>query len=97
MKCVFWNIRGLAHSLTRLALNKIIKNNNPYVVLIAEPWMDDSFLPARWLQMLGLKLKNDRSTRLPNIWCICKVHLNLVVMYYDDQCILFSIMDNSIV
>jgi exonuclease III len=74
MKCLFWNIRGIANTPSKLALKRFINVHNPDIVVIVEPWMDFTAFPRRWLQRLGLKLfcLNERDNLIPNIWCICK-------------------------
>lgn len=50
MKCLFWNVRGLANS--PLALKRLITVNKPNFVLIVEPWMHYKSFPTRWLARL---------------------------------------------
>jgi hypothetical protein len=94
MKCLFWNIRGIANTPSKLALRKLVNVHNPNIVVITEPWMDFSDFPTRWLQRLGLKLfcMNDRDNLIPNIWCICKSTLEPQVLLIDKQCVAFSLL-----
>jgi hypothetical protein len=97
MKCLFWNIKGLAKSPSRLALKRLIVSNNPDFVAIAEPWMSFEDLPRFWLHNLNLKLvaTNARDQRLPNLWFLCKQNLNPSLISVDDQHIALSILDNE--
>jgi exonuclease III len=74
MKCIAWNARGLANSPTRLALKNIIKQHNPDIILLSEPWMDFSNLPRRWLANLNLKLFASNSR--PNFYQISGAFVN---------------------
>jgi hypothetical protein len=97
MKCIYWNTRGFANSPTRLALKKLIKQYNPDLVLIFEPWMSFDDLPNRWLVNLNLKLfaMNTRPNLLPNLWCLCKLSLNPIVIASDEQHVSFTICEND--
>lgn len=68
MKCLFWNVRGLANS--PLALKRLITVNKPSFVLIVEPWMHYKSFPTRWLARYDLKLfdVDDRDSLAPNLW-----------------------------
>jgi hypothetical protein len=70
MKCIYWNLRGLANSPTRLALKFFIIKHTPDIILISEPWMNVDQLPRRWLVNLHLKLfaLNSRNNMLPNLY-----------------------------
>ena len=39
MKCLFWNIRGITNSPSKLALKNLIIANKPDFIFVAEPWM----------------------------------------------------------
>ncbi|WJX18847.1 hypothetical protein P8452_08606 [Trifolium repens] len=54
-------------------------------------------MPRRWLLNLNLKLfaMNSRNNLLPNIWCICKSHLDPVILDSDSQQVSFSIKVND--
>jgi exonuclease III len=91
MKILYWNIRGIANTPSKLALRNIISSNNPDVILLAEPWMNFIAFPRWWLQRLGLKLfaLNARDNLLSNIWCICRNNLDPNVVFVDNQCVAF--------
>lgn len=87
MKCLYWNLRGLANSPTKLALKKLLSKYKPDVCFISEPWMLVSDLSPRWLLNLGLKVfcVNDRNSLIPNLWCLCPIHLSPNLISVDDQ------------
>jgi hypothetical protein len=97
MKCLYWNVRGLANSPTRLALKRLVINNSPDIIIIAEPWMKFQSFLAFWLDRLNLKLfaMNNRGHLDPNLWCICRKDLNPNILSFDDQHVSFSVMDNN--
>jgi len=97
MKTLFWNIRGVANSPSKLALKRLIIVNKPDFVFIAEPWMTYDRFPSRWLNRLGLKLfsVNNRDNLNPNLWCICSIHLNPTILSISDQYVAFSITENN--
>jgi hypothetical protein len=79
MKGLYWNIRGIANKVSKLALRNLINTEKPDFIIIVEPWMSFDKFPLRWLQRLDLKLfsVNCRDNLLPNIWCIAKIVLIL--------------------
>lgn len=97
MKCLFWNIRGLANSPTRLALKRLIVLHKPDIILIAEPWIPFNCFPFYWLNRLNLKLfaLNNRPNLIPNLWCICSKNLNPNIINIDNQQVSFTITDNN--
>jgi exonuclease III len=97
MKCIFWNIRGLANSPSKLALKRLIVKNKPSFVFIAEPWMNVDSFPKSWLRSLNLKVfaVNSRQQLLPNLWCLCAANLVPQVVDFDDQQISFTFDDNG--
>jgi len=98
MKCIYWNIRGLANSPSRLPLKRFITQHKLEIILIDEPWMKYSSFPSTWLHGLGLKTFafNNRGNLEPNLWCICSHHLNLVIIDPDSQHVSFTISENNI-
>jgi hypothetical protein len=95
MKCLFWNLRGIANTSSKLALRRFLNIEKPDLVLIAEPWVLFNSLYNRWLLRLGYKLfaLNDRNNLIPNLWCICKVNLDPVVISLSDQYVAFTCSD----
>jgi hypothetical protein len=97
MKCLFWNIRGIANSPSRIALKRLIVKYKPDIILIAEPWISINSFPHFWLNNLNLKLfaLNQRNHLLPNLWCICTKHLNPDIIDIDNQQVSFTISENN--
>jgi hypothetical protein len=93
MKCLYWNIRGLANPSSKLALKNLILDSKPDFCFIAEPWMNFTSLPHRWLNRLGMKMfaVNTRLNNLPNLWCFCSLSLNPTLLASNDQHISFSV------
>jgi len=98
MKIIYWNIRGIANSPSRLALRRLIIQNKPDFVFLAEPWMSYNAFPANWLYRLNLKIfaLNTRPYNLPSLWCICSTSLNPTIILSDDQQVTFKISINNI-
>jgi exonuclease III len=92
MKCLYWNIRGITNTSSRLALRRLIIVEKPDLVLVAEPWVCFHSFHDRWLHRLGYKLfaLNNRDNLIPNLWCICKVSITPVVLEVDDQFVAFT-------
>lgn len=55
MKCLYWNLRGIANSPSRLALKNLIIANKPDIICIAEPWMSYDHFPKNWFHRLNYK------------------------------------------
>lgn len=98
MKFIYWNIRGLANSPSRLALHNLILTNKPDFVFISEPWMSFDCFPFVWLNRLGFKLfsKNSRENLLPNLWCFCLSSFSPTILDIDDQQVSFSLNINNL-
>jgi len=98
MKVLFWNLRGLANSPTRLALKNIIETNKPDFVLLAELYIDFNKFPPKWLQRLWLKLFaiNNRQNLLLNLWYICGINLNSSILTITNQFVNFSLTHNNL-
>ena len=73
MKIIFWNIRGIANTPSRLALQNLILENKPDFIFLAEPWISYDRLPQTWFLRLGFNFfaSNTRQNNLPNLWCFC--------------------------
>jgi hypothetical protein len=97
MKCLYWNVRGLANAPSRLALEKLILQNKPDFVFVSEPWIDFDDFPRKWLINLNLKLfaMNNRPNMSPNLWCICKTNINPVLLASDDQHVTFTFSEHD--
>ena len=97
MKCLFWNLRGLANSPTKLALKKLLLLHRPDLCFIAEPWMHIDNFSKLWLDRLGMKVfcVNDRGNLMPNLWCFCSKNLTPRLINMDDQHISIQITLNA--
>jgi len=87
MKCMFWNLRGLANSPTKLALKKLLLKHKPDLCFVSEPWMNIANFSLSWLNKLGMKIfcVNNRGNLQPNLWCFSSKNLNPVLFDLDDQ------------
>ena len=94
---MFWNLRGIANSPTKLALKKLLVIHKPDMFFLSEPWIDISKFSLFWLHKLGYKLfsVNNRGTLSPNLWCFCTRDINLVIILSDEQHVSFQITSNS--
>ncbi|WJX32857.1 hypothetical protein P8452_21136 [Trifolium repens] len=54
--------------------------------------------PRRWLDNVGLKVfsLNIRNNLIPNIWCLCKLDMDPVVVSVDDQQVSFMFSVNDV-
>ena len=97
MKCLFWNLRGLANSPTKMALKKLLVVHKPDIFFVAEPWIDISKFSTFWLHKLGYKLfsVNNRGNLHPNLWCFCTRDINPVIVLADDQHVSFQLCVNG--
>lgn len=97
MKVLYWNIRGLANSPSRLALKRLILLHKPDLIFISEPWIPYVNFPQTWFQRLGFKLFsfNERGNLKPNLWCFCATDLNPHVIDKDAQQVTFNLLVNS--
>jgi len=97
MKFLYWNIRRIANSPSKLALKNLILSHHPDFIFIAKPWMAFDRFPYTWLNRLGLKIfsLNTKLNLLPNLWCICASNLDPTVIDSDDQQVSFTLMINN--
>jgi len=93
MRILYWIIRGIANSPSRLALRRLILLHKPDIVCIAEPWMNFAHFPSSWLHRLGFKIFsiNERGNLLPNLWRICTLDLYPTIISKDDQQVTFTL------
>lgn len=92
MKILFWNARGIANLPTRLVLKNLCSKHKPDVVILVEPWMLFSDLPSTYWTSLGFKLfaVNNRDQVAPNLWCLCRTHLEANLVAASKQQVSFS-------
>jgi len=97
MKCLFWNLKRLTNSPTKLALKKLLVLHKPDLCFVAEPWIHIDNFSKLWLDRLGMKLfcVNDRGNLLSNLWCFCSKALTPVLINVDDQQITLQISLNT--
>jgi hypothetical protein len=93
MKCLYWNVRGLANSPTKLALKNLLSLNKPDFCFISEPWLNISRISNSWWNRFGLKVfaVNNRNILLPNLWCLCSTHLTPTLIDVDNQLVSFVV------
>jgi hypothetical protein len=98
MKYIFWNVRGIANSPTKLALKRLLIAYKPEFCFISEPWMKFTDFPPNWFSRLNLKqfAVNNRSNLLPNLWCFGSSNIDLVVVHVDDQQVSFTVKENGV-
>jgi hypothetical protein len=98
MKHIYWNIRGIANSPSKIALKRLLKAYKRDFCYISEPWMNFNNFPSNWFSRLNFKLfaVNKRNDLLPNIWCCCSSHIEPVIIHADDQQISFTVSDSGI-
>lgn len=97
MKCVFWNIPGLANAPSRLALKRILISHKPDFVFMAELKIDFDNFPNNWFSRYGLKIFSTNILDKPTLWCLCKEEYNPSIMFAYDQFVAFQIsLDNKV-
>lgn len=91
MKAIFWNVRGIGNQDSRLALKKLVLMHHPDFLFISEPWIA-SCNASGFLKQLNLKLfaENDKSSQLPNFWCLCKSIYDPSIVMKSSQQVSFS-------
>ncbi|KAF9616544.1 hypothetical protein IFM89_030005 [Coptis chinensis] len=72
MRCIYWNIRGIANDKSQNRLSKLINKWEPEIVGIAEPMIYPNDLPISFLQSLGMSSAfysnpNSDPNKIPNI------------------------------
>jgi len=97
MNILYWNIRGIANTPSRLALQRLILVNKPDFIFIAEPWINYDRFPQNWFHRLGYKLFacNTRHNNFPNLWCICSSYLDPTIVANTDQHVSLTFTHNS--
>ncbi|WCJ17603.1 hypothetical protein M5689_000008 [Euphorbia peplus] len=95
MKVLFWNCRGIAHPPTQRLLYSFFMQYHPDFICLAEPMINFSDLPTRYLVNMGMRLVvvNDRA--LPSLWVFCqnditsitlvRTHEQFVVLDYNPM------------
>jgi len=97
MRCIYWNLRGIANSPTKLSLKRLLNIYKPEFCFIAEPWMSLSNFPNKWFTRRNLKVfaVNARPNMLPSLWCICSTEIDPEIICIDDQHLSFTLKENG--
>lgn len=92
MKRIYWNLRGLANSPTRLSLRNHIRTHKLDFCFVVEPFMNLQDLPNNYINSLDLKIFdcNTRYNLLTNLWCMYKKDLNPQVVTSSYQHVSFK-------
>ncbi|KAF5458789.1 hypothetical protein F2P56_022794 [Juglans regia] len=81
-KVLFWNIRGLGTSRKRL--RGLVREQQPIILVIAEPFRDDTHL-SYWKTFLEFDECLSNASQARKIWCFWKFGLKVDVMGVSDQ------------
>jgi hypothetical protein len=70
MNLLFWNIRGIGNSDTRIALKDFYMTHKPLLIFIAEPEINFVNIPAWYWPTIGVTKYciNNRGSFLPTLW-----------------------------
>ena len=93
MNFLYWNIRGIDNSDTRIALKNLYMSHEPMLLFIAEPMVNFAQIPAWSWPTIGVTkyCVNNRGSLLPNIWALCGNDLLAIFFFVSDQCITLEI------
>ena len=69
MKCIYWNIRGIGNSFSKLDFKRLCDLNNPMFFFIVEPWLNSRVFSRTLLSQLIFSRGS-----LLNLWCLCYVN-----------------------
>ncbi|XP_062028531.1 uncharacterized protein LOC133744441 [Rosa rugosa] len=99
MKVLYWNLRGIANDPTQDVLKKFVRDHNPDVLCISEPFVSLDSLPLNFWSSLNLVIvgTNDRGSALPNLWVLCKpslLHAVTIVSRTDQQISIAVVLDS---
>ncbi|XP_062008504.1 uncharacterized protein LOC133725310 [Rosa rugosa] len=92
MNVLYWNACGLANADTQRALKKLVRENNPLVVCLSEPFVSPDAIPFSFWRTLNLHMfaTNNRGEQDPNLWFLCHVDLKPILLSSTDQQITVS-------
>lgn len=92
MKCIYWNVRVLPNSLTKLALKRLVNKYKPQFVFISQPWIMVSDCPLYWLKGRYLKVfaMNTIDGQSHNLQCLYEAGWDPKVIEMSDEHIAFS-------
>jgi hypothetical protein len=72
MNILFWNVRGIGNSETRIALKNFCLSHKPSLIFVAEPMVNFAQIPAWYWPTIGVSKYciNNRGPLLPNLWAL---------------------------
>lgn len=72
MNILYWNVRGIGNSDTRLALKNLFLSHKPTIIFVAEPMVSFAQIPSWYWPSIGVTkyCTNDRGTSIPNLWAL---------------------------
>jgi hypothetical protein len=93
MNILFWNVRGIGNSETRIALKNFCLSHKPSLIFVAEPMVNFAQIPAWYWPTIGVSKYciNNRGPLLPNLWALWGNDLCATVIFLSDQCIALEI------
>jgi hypothetical protein len=93
MNILFWNVRGISNSDTRLALKNLFLSHKPSLIFVAEQMVNFAQIPAWYWPYIGVSKYciNNRGPLLPNLWALWGNELITTVIFVSDQCIALEI------
>ena len=93
MNILYWNIRGIGNSDTRIALKKLFLSHKPSLIFLAEPMVNFVSIPAWYWPSIGVSKYciNNRGPLRPNLWALWGNDLMATVIFVFDQCITLEI------
>ena len=89
MNILYWNVRGIGNSDTRLVLKIFYLFHNPILMFVAEPMINFHQVPAWYWPSIGVSkyCTNNRGPLMPNLWALWENELLASVIFVSDQCI----------
>jgi hypothetical protein len=93
MNLLYWNVRGIGNSDTRLALKNFFLSHKPSIIFVAEPMVSFENVPSWYWHSLGVSkyCMNNRGPLLPNLWALWGNELMATVIFVSDQCIALEV------
>ncbi|XP_024630290.2 uncharacterized protein [Medicago truncatula] len=93
MNVLYWNVRGIGNSDTRLALKNLFLSHKPTIIFVAEPMVSFAQIPSWYWPSIGVTKYciNDRGTSIPNLWALWGNDVIATVIFVSVQCIALEI------
>lgn len=97
MKILYWNCRGFGNYSTKPIFKNFCLSNKSGFAFLSEPWIDISLVSDSYWRQLNLKVfcLNDRNDHICNLWGLCNIYLNHVVLSVTSQQCSFSICSDT--